>query len=147
MNGSVRPVTRIAGEQSGDERPQGQAADVRDRGDDPGPARSDAVGACVQVRDEGGGRGYGGAESQAREHTRDNNAGQRSPGQEDNGRDNGDGQGWQQHRTPAIPVRHVPSEQQAHHDPQRVDRVDDRDGERRQMFLSLVQTVKAAGGG
>ena len=89
-------MTRIAGEQSGDERPQCQAADVRDRGDDPGPARSDAAGACVQIRDEGGGRGYGGAESEAGKHTRDNNAGERSPGQEDNGRDNGDGEGWQQ---------------------------------------------------
>ena len=140
-------VTRIAGEQPGDERPQCQAADVRDRGDDPGPARSDAAGAGVQVRDEGGGRGYGGAESEAGEHPRDNNAGQRSPGQEDNGRDNGDGEGGQQHRTPAIPVRHVPGEQEAHHDPQRVDRVDDRDGERRQMFLLLIETVKAARGG
>ena len=70
-------VPRIAGEQSGDERPQCQAADVRDRGDNPGPARSNAVGASVQVRDEGGGRGYGGAESEAGEHTRQDSGTQR----------------------------------------------------------------------
>jgi len=48
---------------------------------------------------------------------------------------------------PAVPVRHVPGEQEAHHDPQRVHRVDDGDGERRQVFVVLVETVEATRSG
>ena len=74
-------------------------------------------------------------------------AGERHPRDEDQCRDAREDECRDQHGTPAVPVGHVPGEQEARDDPGRVDRVDDGDGQRRQLLLLLVEPVERARSG
>jgi hypothetical protein len=140
----ARPAGAAA---SCDQRPEREAADVADRGDDARAAARRAVRPGVQIGDVGRGGRDRGAERDAGENARHQQAGERLPSDEDECRDAREDERRDQHGTPAVPVGHVSGEQEAHHDAGRVDRVDDRERERGQVLLLLVETVEGAGSG
>jgi hypothetical protein len=65
----------------------------------------------------------------AGQHARSQQAGERSPDKKRCGCDDCNRERWQQHRAAALPVRHVPDEQETAHRAEGVDRVDNGDRE------------------
>ena len=140
----IRCVLR---QDAGDQRTDRQPADVRDRRDQPGPARRSACGVDVEIGEVGGSGRDARPQRDAGQDPAGDDGAERLSRDEHHHRGDRDHEAGDQHGAPPVPVGDVADQQQTRDETDHVHPVDDRGRQRRERVAMRVQPVQRAGRG